>query len=133
MELQLKSSLISQGQAQREYLALVQQEIPLLMQKAQMELRSAMATHDEGRIQQAQETIQQIRQMEQATTDLGNKWQTTLNTSMASALDQFTGKVLWSVKSIIAGLRADGARRGERARAHGDADARQRDDAEGDR
>ncbi|HLW82550.1 MAG TPA: hypothetical protein VKS20_10980 [Candidatus Acidoferrales bacterium] len=75
----------SQTARERAYLSLLRQEMPLLEQKARAELLAAQASGDTQAIQRAQQTLQQIRQLDVAITELGNHWKQTLNVSMTNS------------------------------------------------
>jgi hypothetical protein len=96
----LAAGQITDREAEQQYLGLVRQEIPLLEQKARLELEAARASGDQQRILDAERSMRSIQQLSQETTEMGQKWKTTLGTSMTSVLDQFTGRVLYSVRSI---------------------------------
>jgi hypothetical protein len=61
--IELKDHKITAEQAEQRERDLVASQIPLLRQKAQLELQSAQASGDQARIQQAQEHILQIQQL----------------------------------------------------------------------
>jgi hypothetical protein len=71
IQIQLKDSKISEEQAERETKALLDQQIPVLRQKAQLELQSALASGDSQKIAQAQQQIIQIQQLSEQTDRLG--------------------------------------------------------------
>lgn len=97
----VKTGQITQMQAEREYMNIVQQEIPLLERKAQVELSEAVKTGDQGRIQQAQQTMQQIRALEISVTQLGQKWKQTFNQSLSQTFDQFASRLTSGTKGIV--------------------------------
>lgn len=64
IQIRLNDGAISEREAQRETKQLLQEEIPLLRQKADLELEAAMASGDAERIAQAQQAIEQIQKMD---------------------------------------------------------------------
>lgn len=63
IEIRAKDGKISESRAQQEINALLAKEIPLLRQKAQLELQDAIASGNKDRIAQAQQEIQQIQKI----------------------------------------------------------------------
>lgn len=63
IEIQLRDSVISKEQAEKRAKELLNQEIPVLMKQAQLELQIAQASGDQQRIAQAQQSIQKIQNM----------------------------------------------------------------------
>ncbi len=71
----MKDGKISEREAERELARLLATEIPLLRQKAELELRAAIATGDKQRIQEAQQEIQEIQKINDEIKQQGTLWQ----------------------------------------------------------
>lgn len=100
IELQLHDHKISEAQAERQFLALLQQEIPLLEQKAQAELAAAKASANPQAIQSAQQELQRIRDLSTATQELGNKSREIFGSSMAQVFESFASSATRATGSV---------------------------------
>lgn len=80
---------LSEAAKERDYANILKQEGPLLEKKAQEELAAARATGDPGLIQQATETLGEIKRLENEVEQLAHKWRETFAVSMTTSMKQF--------------------------------------------
>jgi hypothetical protein len=75
IEIRLKDGKISEREAERELTTLLAREIPLLRQKAELELKAALASGNKERIAEAQQEIQEIQKFNDGIKQQGTIWQ----------------------------------------------------------